>query len=319
MQTTENPVSAPSGYDAKMQRAESLVAEFNKSLPNLAIPEGELTNHLKNQGAINEAALAFVTEDDLKAIPSIPAILARQIVASFKEKTSTEEKPNHVSAKQADRMRFEQLLGNYNPDNQDAVSRKLGDLSKGQPFIVFLPEGGVDVVTSTNLLKEIRAGFNARPNGTIEVKGTYHKIYKIGENPDVEFEENPIYPGRPLRPDGTCDQLNRSWGGVEKKVRQFLWIGVHETREIPITIDKAHDLLDKILQGDSRDRLLNLQRRFQKTALRFQELSEDSRLPSLKIKGGKAAEPNLHNDPFQSNGMARAMKELGLTQMDQVS
>lgn len=297
MKNTENPVSNTlSGYDSKIQRAEAIVSALNKI--RSTVPEGELLRGIQTLGGINEEALTFLKEEDLtEQIPSLPKLIARQIATIFQEKTKEKTEPKHISARKAERMRFEQLLGHYNPEETNPVSQKLKELSKSAPIIVFLPTGGVDVETSTMLLKEIRARLAPRPNSMIEVNGVYQRIYRIGENPELVYDENPLYPGLPLRPDGTCDQLNRSWRSIDHKVRQFLWLAVSETKEIHVTIDKAHDILDKALQPNC---LKHFKQRYQETAIKFQELAEDEILPQLKIRGRKAYYPNQNNNPFQT-------------------
>lgn len=295
---TENQVA--SAYDAKLARAEAIVSEFNTANPKLKVV-GDITETIKRLGGSTVEALRFFSAEDLTSeIPSLPKVTARQIVAALQEERETkkpEEKPAWVSPRMVDRMSYEQLLGHYNPDEDDAVSRKLKDLSKGEGFIVFLPAGGVDVETSTSLLKEIRKGFKARPNGVIEVAGSFRRIHKVGVNPTVTFEENPIYKGRALRPDGSCDQLNRSWAGVKLAIRQLIWIVINETKECPppVDIEKAHTLLDFALTNAE----VPLKLRYPKAATLFEELALEGKLPTLKLKAGKASSPmNETNNPF---------------------
>ena len=68
----------------------------------------------------------------------------------------------------------------------------------------------------------------------------------FGDKKKEMVDENPIYAGRPLRPDGTCDQLNRSWEGVPLAIRQIIHIAINDTRELMVSHTAAHDLLDPL-------------------------------------------------------------------------
>lgn len=306
MTNTETPVSTSlSGYDTKLEKAEAIAQAFNNAQePEDGTKIPQVTKNLVQLGGINEETLALFREEDLMdAFKSMPRIIARQIVEVFQtkkpaeEKKGEEESSHYISKRKASRMRFEQLLGFYQPGEFDAVSEKLNELARSQPIIVFLPEGGVDVKTSSELLKEIRAGFGPRPNLLIEVNGNYRTIHKVGENPDIIYQENPLYPGRPLRPDGTCDQLNRSWEGVPKNVRQFIWLAVNKTQELKLNVLQAHDILDLCLEENPWN---YFKTRFQKTAILFQELAENEELPKLRIRNGKASQIKKiqSNSPF---------------------
>jgi hypothetical protein len=126
------------------------------------------------------------------------------------------------------------------------------------------------------------------------VDGVMKPLYRVGEKPDNLVDENPLYPGRALRPDGTCDQLNRSWAGVSLKIRQLAYLAVKETKEHLVGTISAHDTLDHAL-ALSTQAWEWLSSRYPKAAMLYAEKEKQGTLPTLKIELGK--QTNKPNDP----------------------
>lgn len=207
-------------------------------------------------------------------VPKIkPVALAKDIAKIFrgKEAESTVNK-TVISVKKADKMTLLELVQNYIPEEDNAVSKRLESIAKNQAFIVF-NDKEVDVDATFKLLKEIRDGFPSRTEYNLK------KVYKVGFVPDKTFDENPLYKNRPLRPDGTCDQTNRSWDGVPLEVRQLIRIAIDEN-ELIVDIDKSHAILDIAISDDPFGKLA---RRYRKSAIKFEELKKIGRLPLLKV------------------------------------
>lgn len=284
--------------EEKYNAALSLLEEHNKALGGLdqpgTIDPQQFLNCIKASGGTSEERLkALSYEDILVCLPETngvkPVIIAKALAKIFRgkdESISTEEK-RPVSKSKASKLSTEELLQHYDPEDGDStIATRLKELSRGYKCIVFTDEKEVDVLTSKKLLSEIRKGFSGRES--IEVNDKTYKVYHVGEIPDNYVDENPLYPGRPLRPDGTCDQLNRSWEGVPLNIRQFIRIAIN-SNELKIDREKAHDILDLALNKD----LKSLRRRYSKAALAFDELEKTGDLPKLKILLGKPKEEGI--------------------------
>jgi hypothetical protein len=93
--------------------------------------------------------------------------------------------------------------------------------------------------------------------------------------------------------------LNRSWEGVPKEVRQFIYVAVEEGA-ISISygdgIDKAHNILNIALQADA---LPKLRSRYSDIAIKMGELAQTGDLPSLMI-------PLVQDDEENYGDMMRA-------------
>lgn len=264
--------------DQLKRKAERGEGETHSVNPITRLVIDQVIIRLVTLGASTSESLAQCSYEDLEGI-GLPKILAKQAASLFRGGPS-ETSRGFVSPRTADRMSYEELLSRYNPKEDDAISRKLKELGKGCAFIVFLENGGVDTTTSVRLLDEIRKGFGERPSRICTVDGGVpHEIFLVGQSVDNYVDENPIYFGRALRPDGTCDQLNRSWAGVPLEVRQLIRLV-----EVPMTIDKAHELLDIALELDAFD---TITKRYSAARFSFENLKKQHRLPLLRIELGK--------------------------------
>jgi hypothetical protein len=261
--------------------------------PGFVNPEQFIINLKIAGGTTEERLRKFSTEDVLVCIGVYGAVrpmpLAKSIVQALRG-TGTQESPKEenrpVPRHKANQMTANELVAAYDPSEPDGrVAERLKGMSQNQPFIVFSAGRTVDVDTTRKLLEELRQGFPARPS--ISVNGEDKPIYRVGELPDNYAEENPIFVGRPLRPDGTCDQTQRSWEGIPQEVRQMIRLVVTEDLVGGVSLDKAHDLVDLVMGTDP---LKILRSRYKKASLKFKELSDTGNLPKLKILLGNRKE-----------------------------
>src|ERR1035437_4990305 len=221
-------------YISKIEQAHALINKHNEQIEDhnaIKINWENIEKNLRNLGATSEDALKECKYEDLEEC-GVPKLLARQIARIFREDEKG-ELPTHVGKRKASRMTYNELFAYYDPEEENEISKKLKELSKNAKIIVFTQEGSVDVEKSVELLNEIKKGFPER-NGGIYVgkEGDIRRIYKVGEKPNNFLEEDPLYPGRALRPGGISDQTNRSWAGIEKRVKQLLYLAVKETKEL---------------------------------------------------------------------------------------
>lgn len=294
-------------FNDRIQAAQAVIAEHNDAIggnskPGYVDPE-QFISCIKATGGTSEERLAQLSHEDiLECLPAIntpaggavkPRILAKAIASVFRkdsktDPTNTDEK-RPVSAKKADRMTPRELVEAFDAeDHNNAVGERLLSMSKGEPFVVFSSGRTVDVETTLKLLMEVKQGYKGRSD--VDVGGAIKKVYRIGELPENYADENPLYRGRPLRPDGTCDQTGRSWEGVPLEVRQFVRVAM-ETGELKVTHEQAHNTLDMVMEPDA---LAKLRKRYRQSAIQFDELQKTGNLPTLKIElGGSEG-----NSPF---------------------
>lgn len=283
---------------SRFEAALAIIAEHNAALAagrdslTLVAPgtidAEKFETRLKAMGGTTEDRLKGLSyEDILECLPAYdgvkPKLLAKEIAKAFRGKeevvTATEKRP--VSSKTAERMTIRELVEAFDADNStNAIGSQLARIAKGQAFIVYSSGRTVDVESTLKLLQEIKKGFSGRDD--FNVNGVPVQVYKLGEVPDNFADENPLWENRPLRPDGTCDQMGRSWEGVELSVRQLIKIAV-EQGEIKVSIDTAHDVLDMALSAEA---MTKLRSRYRKSSLEFDRLAKTNQLPTLTLTLG---------------------------------
>ncbi len=288
-------------YQDRVDAALAVISEHNEALggkdkPGFIDPD-QFISCVKASGGTSADRLSQLSHEDiLECLPAVPGpggaqvkprILAKAIAGVFRAKENDPEDPTKkeekrpVSAKKADRMTPRELVEAFDPEDfNNAVGTRLAVVSKGEPFIVYANARAVDVETTLKLLMEVKQGYKGRED--VDVGGAVKKVYKIGQLPENYADENPLYRGRPLRPDGTCDQLGRSWEGVDLNVRQLIRVAMDEG-ELHVTHEQAHNILDMVMEPNALDKL---RKRYRKSAIKFDELAKTGDLPTLKIELG---------------------------------
>lgn len=278
-------------YDDKVERARVLVAQHNEAVEDDSkVDFDSFLRELKKSGGTSEDRLSACSFEDLEAM-GLPKLLARDIGRVFRGTQETGRKA-YITAARAGTMSVGDLLAQYDPREADnPVGKRLAEISKGHPAVVFNDDGTVNIAQSTILFNEIREGFP--PRNTVVVEGIPQPVYHVGERPDQFADENPLYPGRVLRPNGDCDQTNRSWDGVPHKLRVLLHLARTQTGELKVeSVREASSIMDLAVAGDEAQI-----RRFHPEASKlYDELERKGEIPSLKIAlGGRSGR---RNDPF---------------------
>jgi hypothetical protein len=291
-------------YESKINSARQLIDTHNSNVdPMKQINFDDVfLVKLQEMGGTTEETLSQCSWEDLENC-GIPRLIARQISQIFRAKDSKETKSSYVSERKASTMTIRELLEAYNPyDIKNVIAKRLLDISESKRCIVFKPDGNIDIDNSEKILLEISKGYDEIE--TIIINGIPTVVHFIGENIDLYADENPIYIGRALRSDGTCDQTGRSWEGVSLIVKQLLWIAITEGELVISSLDDAHNVLDKALMNNA---LIVLRQRYPKSSLLLDEVQKVGNLPTLKIKLSKSKNSKIiesktarfkDNDPF---------------------
>ena len=285
-------------YQQKLDAALVLVKEYNEAVgaksPQWVNGDIFIAN-LKALGAVNEADLnSLKWEQVLKCLEHAqnekgsampPQKLAEKIAAVgvFREEKDgvVEATPSRVSAKKADKMSLKELCAALDPEEpNNPVGKRLTEIARGRPFIIYESGRIVHIDGTFSQISALKAGHPAVDAAV--VNGRPVKVWKLGELPDNFADENPLYPNRPLRPDGTCDQTLRSYSGIPKDVRQFLRVALNMGAKrggFDInSIKDANDHMDEALGG-----LAALQK-YNRVSIEFEDLAKKNKLPDLQIE-----------------------------------
>ncbi len=298
----------------KFEAARSVVEQHNVVLGGETaigyVNPDNFINCIKLAGGTTEDRLkAMSYEDILHCLPTPanpaggppikPVGLAKDIARIFrgKEDSTTTHEARPVSAKKADKMTLRELVEAYDPEeSENPVGKRLKEISRGEKFIVFASGRTLDVDSTSKLLQEVKGGYEGRD--TLDVGGEVKEVHRVGDLPDNFVEENPLYRNRPLRPDGTCDQTNRSWNGVPMNVRQLIRVAVDNGSLKDISFERVHDIMDLAMNADAFNKFA---KRYPAAAVEFKKLADVGRLPALKLvlkKENKGA--GRSNRPFDN-------------------
>lgn len=290
-------------YNDRIEAAHAAIEEHNEAVggkdkPGYLDPE-KFISCVKASGGTNEKRLSALSHEDLlECMPAVdgikPRVLAKEIANIFRNSATAQvDEKRPVSGRKAEKMSARELIEAFDPeDSTNSVGQRLKEMSKNQKFIVYSTGRIVDFDTTFKLLGEIRGGYNGRDD--VDVNGEIKKVYRLGELPENYADENPLYPDRPLRPDGTCDQTGRSWEGVDLAVRQLIRVAIDEG-ELNVDFDVAHKIIDAVLEKTA---LKKLRQRYRKSAVQFDELAKTGNLPTLKIAVGGGSGGSESTNPF---------------------
>ncbi|MHA1949494.1 MAG: hypothetical protein ACW99G_06135 [Candidatus Thorarchaeota archaeon] len=302
----------------------AVIKDHNENLANEVTPEtpgyvdpDKFIQCLKASGGTSDDRLKKLKyEDILVCLPETngvkPTIIAKEIAGIFRGYAEHEQKhddalPRPVSKSKASKMSLRELLECYDPkDSSNSVAKRLKEISKEEPCIVFNKSGSVNIDVSVKLIQEVRDGYNGREYYTVD--GNVFKVHKIGWYENNNVEENPIYRGRPLRPDGTCDILNRKWEGIPKDVRQFIAFALKhpDGPHVGADVDKAHTLFNMAkacapqFEESNATAKQALYERYPSVAIDFDRAMTLNELPSLMIPLEEARKNISSGNPFDN-------------------
>ena len=295
-------------YDAALR----LLEEHNEAIaPGKTGQPGQINAEevitcIKTAGGTSlERLKNFSHEDIIQCLPAPrgvkPVALAKDLAKIFRKGVTEENNSDvapYVSGKKAKKMSVKMLIINFDSDDPtSSVGKRLQEISRGEPFIIYEDETNrvIDVDLSVKHLQQIKKGTKGLE--TYKVGKEIKKVYRVGEIPNNFTDENPIYIGRPLLLDGICDQTNRSWEGVPKKVRQLVRIIIEKEYNGSVDIDAAHNLIDRAVASDAFEHLSD---RYRNCSANFNQMSIKGSLPTLKILIGQMEKPKKSKNPFDN-------------------
>jgi hypothetical protein len=276
--------------ESKTEQARTIINQFNETAEN-KVDFDKFLKELKAAGGTTDETLSECSWEDLKSM-GLPSLVAKQIAKVFRQSDKSE--PRVITTGRASAMTPKELMEHYTPSDPDsAVAQRLKSMSNGKRFIIFNDDKSVNTVVSVQLLQEIKDGYPERE--TYFLEGIPREVYAIGDRPDNLADINPLYPKRILRPDGTCDQTNRSWSDVPDQIRCIVLLGVTQTKEINVTYETAQNIMDIVVSEDAEKRITQ---RYAKAFVLYERLKKENNLPSLKTSLVKNIRLDKPNDPF---------------------
>jgi len=186
---------------------------------------------------------------------------------------------------------IEELLPLYNPRKSSRIHKALQSrYGKYGQFIAYRPSTtDIAIIETINYINDLEQGYPAQ--ATIMVDGELVRLYGIGEIPNNEVDEDPLFIGYALKRDrSVVNYLN--WSNVSREVRQFVRILVEEGDINPNSkTEKKHivELIGKTLE--------DLKEIFPESYLVYREKKETDDLPKLHVAIGGSSH-GKKQDPF---------------------
>lgn len=175
----------------------------------------------------------------------------------------------------------QELLQNYGRDCPLQVEEELAKRSKGRPCITFL-HGEIHLETSLELLRQAR---HVNTPTTYYIGCETVKVYKVGDFPMSMFYECPTH-SHVLLVNGYCEECGLVFKDYEVNKEKYIFIRlISETDKLQPVALRAY--LDSSIE--------ELKRMFPKIALKYNDLKEEGRLPTMKRRLSNTKE----GDPFR--------------------
>lgn len=263
-------------YNEMIQKTVQLIEEYNKDMNEDIIDTQKTISNIKYVGGNTIERLKLFSYEELQECfyinggKRVPKILIKEIARLFRG----DEK--NISKKKVSNMSIRELIENFDPSEKNEVYDRLKKIAGNKKFILYEDNKIVADVTE-KLLYEIKDGYDSRPYFDYK-NGVIHQLYSVDEQPEIVYNENPLYPNRFLRPDFTCDQTGRSWQDVALEVMQLARIIANDNFKV-LSIKEANDIIDIVVSNQAFEKLSKL---YPNSALAFGKLKKIDKLPSLK-------------------------------------
>lgn len=185
---------------------------------------------------------------------------------------------------------IETLLGLYDPSKpSDPITNALKKRYADKKVIAFNETGGVAVAQTVAYLSDLEQGFPEQE--VLDIDGTLARLWPVGVVPDAQLDEDPLFPGSPLRSHRSIVN-HRNWVKVELEARQLCRIIL--TRH-DITATDAEAVLRLIERAEKG--VNGLKEAYPLAELEFRDLKKAGDLPKLKMTFNQSRP----NNPFNVN------------------
>ena len=283
------------------QRVEEILATEGFEVTKEGIPEAGITgiDMLNDKEVTKQGDLRrYFCDQSGVALPRF--LIAEKILRGqqLSEKEEKEEVDPDLLALQTrfgikvrlEDLGIEELLPYYKPGKPNRVHQALEKrYGKYGQFIAFRPSS-TEVATEETIdyVTDLEQGFD--PEESIMVDGELVRLYGIGEVPNNIVDEDPLFPGRPLKRErSTINRIN--WKGVSQDVRQFIRLLVEDEEIDPGRKSERRAIMELVSMS-----LDELKETYPGTYMAYREKKELDELPKLRLPVGSTN--GKVQDPF---------------------
>jgi hypothetical protein len=269
------------------ERLRAFTTDYNQNAGKEVLDSSKIIAALTSAGAVNDAVLKGLSENEIAQITEQPVIVARALQKEFQKvegETSREGIKRMPSRISVQTYPLDELIAKYDPSDFGSpvlgeIRRRVNDaLGRNQDprIVVFDDEGKVIVEPTLQLLKEAMQGDPDLKVVTID--GIARTTYRLGEHPQQVVSIHPIT-GAYLRSNGQ-DKDGLNWNNAGLECKQLLHLAV-ENGELRLPLSRR-DLVYYHALAHREDGLAQLSAEFPTSAQQFTEYKILGDLPSLK-------------------------------------
>lgn len=303
-QSNQPTTSTPDSWESRLLAAATFMGlsteEVEVGLKNLGVEKEPAGMEMLSDEEVTPFGDIRKVFGDDKNIPLAKVRMATKYLRGPKDSNKTDSlDPEMVELKKKYGIKINienidpaELLGYYHPEQPNhpvstALKKKFGN----KPIIVFKPDSKkVDIEETSNYISDLEQGYPEQE--TVEVDGVLVRIYSVGQVPNEMVDEDPLFPGQPLKRGRSI--VNRiNWATVPEEARKFCRIIV-EMDEID-TGDKF--AIRELLKLASRD-ISELRKIYPDVDLEYRERKQKDELPKLHLSLQEANGNIGKQDPF---------------------
>jgi len=175
-----------------------------------------------------------------------------------------------------------ELIAKYSKDCSSEVECELLKRSRGRPCIIFKNDDTVDTDNSLILLRKAR---HQETPSTYAIDSGIKSVYKVGDFPMNVLYECPIH-SHILLVDGYCEECGLKWLDFEANREKYIFLRI---------ISESAKIDPVNLRTYLQQQFEQLTSLHPKLFLKYTELKEEDKLPTLKRRLSKAK----NGDPFR--------------------
>jgi len=184
-----------------------------------------------------------------------------------------------------------ELMDRYHLECADDVVEELSKRAHDRYFVVFKDRvaGLIDKNLTMKFLKVAR--YKNTPDHIV-IGDNFYQLYKSGQFPNAVYEECPLHSGV-LLTEGYCDKCQLSWSSVKDKERKFIRV-MNDEGDTPTS---RFDIRKLVEEATGNDGIISLKKIYPMIGVKYEELVDEGRLPSLKVRSSESS----IQDPFNSS------------------
>jgi len=286
----QSETSTPDSWEFRIRTAATFLGiepeDVVKALKELGVEQEPAGLEMLSDDSISPFGDLMKVFGDARQIPIAKVRLAAKYLRGPKESPKTDTlDPELVELKKKYGIKLKMkdadpadLLQHYHPDkpNHPVTQALKARFGTSQAVIVFNPESKiVDIDETANYMSDLEQGFPEQ--NTVESDGVLVRLYPIGKIPNQMIDEDPLFPGQPLKRERSI--VNRvNWTNIDEETRKFCRLVVDNEEIDADNKIEVRQFMKIVAKG-----LKELADVYPEVDLEYRELKQKCELPRLHL------------------------------------